>query len=207
MSSAVGDDGIRTVIVGASGRMGGQLLRLIGEFPVLRLHGAVESEHSQALGQDATARVGAKPSGIDITGSLPPLLERAHLVRGEGPVDPLRAPLLGHAEQQEGAHAEAEVALDLAQQRVRTLLVDAGKPRNRLGRGQTLGDEQGLHQLLELDMHLAREGPDVLILAQASQSQWGGGVESGTGSGIHDRQCAPASGRRVILCHVETRWP
>ena len=79
MSNAAGD-GIRTVIVGASGRMGGQLLRLIGEFPALRLHGAVESERSQAIGEDATARVGAKASGINITASLPPLLERAHLV-------------------------------------------------------------------------------------------------------------------------------
>jgi 4-hydroxy-tetrahydrodipicolinate reductase len=73
-------EGIRTVIVGASGRVGGQLLRLIGEFPALRLHGAVVSEHSKALGQDATARVGANASGVSVTASLPPLLERAHLV-------------------------------------------------------------------------------------------------------------------------------
>jgi 4-hydroxy-tetrahydrodipicolinate reductase len=44
-----GAGGIRTVIVGASGRMGAQLLQLIGEFPALRLHGAVGSEESATL--------------------------------------------------------------------------------------------------------------------------------------------------------------
>jgi 4-hydroxy-tetrahydrodipicolinate reductase len=78
--SAPAATGIRTVIVGASGRMGGQLLRLIGEFPALRLHGAVDTEQSESLGQDASARAGAQASGISITASLPPLLERADLV-------------------------------------------------------------------------------------------------------------------------------
>jgi 4-hydroxy-tetrahydrodipicolinate reductase len=78
--SAAAASGIRTVIVGASGRMGGQLLRLIGEFPGLRLHGAVASEHSQSLGQDATAHAGAAPSGIQMSSALPPLLDQADLV-------------------------------------------------------------------------------------------------------------------------------
>jgi 4-hydroxy-tetrahydrodipicolinate reductase len=72
--------GIGTVIVGASGRMGGQLLKLIGQFPALRLHGAVASEHSAALGQDAGTHAGLAPCGIAITASLPSLLDGAGLV-------------------------------------------------------------------------------------------------------------------------------
>ena len=64
---------IRTVIVGASGRMGTQLLRLLPEFPALELVGAVASEHSAALGRPAGG-------GVIISGSLPPLLTRADLV-------------------------------------------------------------------------------------------------------------------------------
>lgn len=71
---------IRVVIVGASGRMGGQLLRLIGDFPALQLHGAVASETSPALGQDATAHAGAEACGVKITPALGELLEGADLV-------------------------------------------------------------------------------------------------------------------------------
>jgi 4-hydroxy-tetrahydrodipicolinate reductase len=71
---------VRTVIVGASGRMGAQLLRLIGEFPALALHGAVASEHSRALGEDASLRAGASPGGVRITAALTPLLQQADLV-------------------------------------------------------------------------------------------------------------------------------
>ena len=78
--SAATAAGIRTVIVGASGRMGGQLLRLIGQFPALKLHGAVASERSAALGQDAAAHNGLAPCGVMITQSLPPLLHGADLV-------------------------------------------------------------------------------------------------------------------------------
>jgi 4-hydroxy-tetrahydrodipicolinate reductase len=78
--NAAAAGGIRTVIVGASGRMGGQLLRLIGEFPSLVLHGAVASEHSRALGEDATLRAGRAASGVRISAALAPLLERAQLV-------------------------------------------------------------------------------------------------------------------------------
>jgi 4-hydroxy-tetrahydrodipicolinate reductase len=71
---------VRTVIVGASGRMGGQLLRLIGEFPALQLQGAVASAGSPALGEDATLRAGASPSGVRITAALGPLLQQTDLV-------------------------------------------------------------------------------------------------------------------------------
>jgi 4-hydroxy-tetrahydrodipicolinate reductase len=78
--SAAGAGGIRTVIVGATGRMGGQLLRLMGQFPALCLHGAVASEHNDSLGKDAGSYAGIEPCGIAISASLAPLLDSADLV-------------------------------------------------------------------------------------------------------------------------------
>ncbi len=70
----------RLVLVGASGRMGTQIVRALGEFPQLRLTGAVASEHSAALGRDAGLHAGASASGVRITAALPPLLAAADLV-------------------------------------------------------------------------------------------------------------------------------
>jgi 4-hydroxy-tetrahydrodipicolinate reductase len=71
---------IRLVIVGASGRMGVQLLRLLGDFPALRLVGAVASEGSAALGQDAGLHAGAAANALPISDALPPLLAQADVV-------------------------------------------------------------------------------------------------------------------------------
>lgn len=75
---------IRTVIVGATGRMGRQLLRLLPDFPTLRLVGAIASERSAALGQDAAGLAGAGTRaagpGVAVTVALPPLLPQADLV-------------------------------------------------------------------------------------------------------------------------------
>jgi 4-hydroxy-tetrahydrodipicolinate reductase len=68
---------IRTVIVGASGRMGRELLRSLPSFPDLTLTGAVASEHSAALGREA----GAGHAGpVRISASLPALLKQADVV-------------------------------------------------------------------------------------------------------------------------------
>jgi 4-hydroxy-tetrahydrodipicolinate reductase len=69
---------IRTVIVGASGRMGTQMLRLLPGFPALKLVGAIASERSPVLGKDAGAAMGA--GTVPISASLPPLLAAADLV-------------------------------------------------------------------------------------------------------------------------------
>jgi 4-hydroxy-tetrahydrodipicolinate reductase len=66
--------------MGASGRMGTQILRLLSDFPQLRLAGAVASEHSRALGADSGVHAGAAASGVSITAALPPLLAAADLV-------------------------------------------------------------------------------------------------------------------------------
>ncbi len=98
-------------------------------------------------------------------------LSARDLAGGEGPVDLPLAPRPRHAEQQEFADPGGEVRLDLAQQRVAGVLVHAGQPGYRLRSGTALGDEQRLDQLLEPDVDLAREGADVLVLAQAAQIQ------------------------------------
>jgi 4-hydroxy-tetrahydrodipicolinate reductase len=75
---------IRTVIVGATGRMGTQMLRLLPNFPSLTLVGAVASERSAALGKDAAAHAGAAAAtgapAVSISAALPPLLAGADLV-------------------------------------------------------------------------------------------------------------------------------
>jgi 4-hydroxy-tetrahydrodipicolinate reductase len=71
---------VRTVIVGATGRMGTQLLRLLPDFPGLRLAGAVASERSAALGRDAALHAGAPVGAVPVSAALPPLLQQADLV-------------------------------------------------------------------------------------------------------------------------------
>jgi 4-hydroxy-tetrahydrodipicolinate reductase len=66
---------IRTVIVGATGRMGTQMLRLLPEFPALTLVGAVASKRSAALGQWAGGS-----ATVAYSAQLAPLLAQADLV-------------------------------------------------------------------------------------------------------------------------------
>lgn len=71
---------IRTVLLGASGRMGAQLLRLLPEFPELQLHAATASPHSAALGRDAAETAGLRPCGVPLSAWSPGLLDGARLV-------------------------------------------------------------------------------------------------------------------------------
>lgn len=80
MSAVAAAAPIRTVLVGASGRMGVNILRQWRHFPALQLCGAVASERSAAIGEDATAHAGLPSGGIRIGAALPPLLRDAQLV-------------------------------------------------------------------------------------------------------------------------------
>jgi 4-hydroxy-tetrahydrodipicolinate reductase len=71
---------ISTVIVGATGRMGLSLLRLLPEFPTLRLSAALSSAGSRHLGQDAGAYAGLEACGVRISADLPAALRGAGLV-------------------------------------------------------------------------------------------------------------------------------
>jgi 4-hydroxy-tetrahydrodipicolinate reductase len=71
---------IRTVLVGATGRMGSQILRLLPQYPAIKLIGAVASRNSAAIGEDAASHAGGASNGIRISAPLAPLLGDAELV-------------------------------------------------------------------------------------------------------------------------------
>ncbi|GGE08788.1 4-hydroxy-tetrahydrodipicolinate reductase [Aureimonas endophytica] len=58
---------MRLTVVGANGRMGRTLVRLIAEHPDLALHAALAREGSPALGQDAGMLAGTGPLGALLT--------------------------------------------------------------------------------------------------------------------------------------------
>ncbi|HXN10944.1 MAG TPA: 4-hydroxy-tetrahydrodipicolinate reductase [Steroidobacteraceae bacterium] len=75
-----GEAPIRTVLVGATGRMGMNLLREWQRFPQLLLSGAVASSASPQLGADAAAAAGVASTGVAVSARLAPLLSTAQLV-------------------------------------------------------------------------------------------------------------------------------
>jgi 4-hydroxy-tetrahydrodipicolinate reductase len=58
---------MKLVVVGAAGRMGQTLIRLIHETPGVTLHAAVEREGSPFIGKDAGEVAGTGTNGIEIT--------------------------------------------------------------------------------------------------------------------------------------------
>ena len=68
------------VILGASGRMGRCLLRLLPEFPALRLRAAVCSPESALLGRDCGEAVGLPATGVLLTSGLASAVDGAGLV-------------------------------------------------------------------------------------------------------------------------------
>ena len=71
---------IRTVIVGASGRMGRSLIRLLPEYEALRLSAAIVGAGSVALGRDAGELAGRTPVDVFVSADLKSALAGAQLV-------------------------------------------------------------------------------------------------------------------------------
>ncbi len=67
------------VLIGAGGRMGSAIVRLLPQFPALQLCGAVVAEGSAAVGLDVGERAGIGACGVRIGAALPPLLREAQL--------------------------------------------------------------------------------------------------------------------------------
>jgi 4-hydroxy-tetrahydrodipicolinate reductase len=65
------------VVVGAAGRMGRMLVRMIHQTPGARLMGAVEAPGSSVLGQDAGTLAGIGPLGVEITDDALDLFSKA----------------------------------------------------------------------------------------------------------------------------------
>lgn len=72
--------GVRTVIVGATGRMGQALVRTAAEFPEIIITGALASPGSPGLGRDAGEHAGLEPLGVAITCELSAALAGADVV-------------------------------------------------------------------------------------------------------------------------------
>lgn len=71
---------IRTIVIGAAGRMGQLLVRQVLASPDLELAGATEIPGSPALGKDAGMLAGLAPCGVSVTEALEPLLDQADAV-------------------------------------------------------------------------------------------------------------------------------
>jgi 4-hydroxy-tetrahydrodipicolinate reductase len=67
------------VIIGASGRMGLSLLRMLPQFPQFRLHAAVVGPQSRSLGRDAGELAGGGRSGLQVGPDLQGALQGAAL--------------------------------------------------------------------------------------------------------------------------------
>ncbi|MBB5754064.1 4-hydroxy-tetrahydrodipicolinate reductase [Prosthecomicrobium pneumaticum] len=68
------------VVVGAGGRMGRTLVRVLAETPGARLIGAIEPEGSAVLGADAGVLAGLPPLGVAVTDDPLPLFAKAQAV-------------------------------------------------------------------------------------------------------------------------------
>ena len=71
---------VRTVIAGATGRMGRQLVLLIGSTPELRLHAACASADSAQLGTDSGRLAAGADNGVPVRPDLPGALRDAQLL-------------------------------------------------------------------------------------------------------------------------------
>jgi 4-hydroxy-tetrahydrodipicolinate reductase len=72
-------DAVRVVIIGASGRMGASLLRLLPEFPQFQLHAALVGPQSRSLGRDAGELAGLHRAGVPLSADLDSALKGAAL--------------------------------------------------------------------------------------------------------------------------------
>ena len=71
---------IRTVVIGAAGRMGRLLVSYVLTDPELKLAGATEIPGSHFLGQDAGTLAGQGACGVRVTDALAPLLDAADAI-------------------------------------------------------------------------------------------------------------------------------
>ncbi|WP_421725340.1 4-hydroxy-tetrahydrodipicolinate reductase [Bauldia sp.] len=70
-------DDMKLVVVGASGRMGRTLIRVIDETPGVTLHGAVERAGAAEIGADAGTLAGLGPLGITVGDDPLPVFAKA----------------------------------------------------------------------------------------------------------------------------------
>jgi 4-hydroxy-tetrahydrodipicolinate reductase len=69
----------RLVIIGAAGRMGTSLMRVLEQFPQLQLHAAIAAGARAVLGRDSGELAGTAPNGVRLSTGLGPALRGAGL--------------------------------------------------------------------------------------------------------------------------------
>jgi 4-hydroxy-tetrahydrodipicolinate reductase len=71
---------LRIIVVGAGGRMGRTLVRIIAETPEVVLAGVVEQPGSPLIGRDAGELAGVGPIGVELGDEIAPLLSKADAI-------------------------------------------------------------------------------------------------------------------------------
>ena len=71
MAPAAGTAGPRIAMLGAGGRMGGAIIRVIAEAPDLKLTGAIEHAKSDKLGADVGQLAGVSKLDVPVMTGLP----------------------------------------------------------------------------------------------------------------------------------------
>jgi len=71
---------VPVAVLGASGRMGHSLIRLMAEYPQLRLHSALAAHGHAALGRDSGEQAGVAVNGVRLGSDLTAALSGAELV-------------------------------------------------------------------------------------------------------------------------------
>ncbi len=77
MSSTETTRPMALVVVGAAGRMGRTLIRIVAQTPGVSLAGAIEREGAAEIGADAGALAGIDPLGIAVTDDPLPVFAKA----------------------------------------------------------------------------------------------------------------------------------
>jgi 4-hydroxy-tetrahydrodipicolinate reductase len=71
---------MKVAVSGAAGRMGKRILALAAEHPDMEISGALENEHSPALGKDAGETAGIGALGIQVSNDLDAVLEACDIL-------------------------------------------------------------------------------------------------------------------------------
>ena len=204
---------VRAVIVGASGRMGQELLRAAPGFARLLITGAVAWSDSLALGRDAGELAGMGRLNLPITSELPPALAQADVVldfsHGDASADTLEAcraarkPLLLGTT---GFGTQLDAGLDAAAGDIAVLVAPNTSLAVALLGELTRIAAQALPatfdvDVLELHHRLKRDAPSGTALALADAAARARGIQSAPvqGSG---RPTAPRTEAQVGIASL-----
>src|SRR4030042_4472788 len=65
-----GKEGIKAIVIGAAGKMGGRIIHILQEYPSIKLFRAIERPDHPSIGKDIGEMVGLGKLGILLEGGL-----------------------------------------------------------------------------------------------------------------------------------------